>query len=260
MYDFGLFCYLDVQKTGSTFVGNLLKACSKSPMIFYSKHSPARDLDREMTLRLLRNLRLKRLWTRAGFFREDVIYFNSIRNPFGFYSSLYNYGCDGNGAVYKKFRKAGLDQLYDGTQDGFLNWVKVILEPKNAGLLEGDYHLCSDAVGFMTYRFLRLSLHDPVLHLGELTDRSVVRNVFDAKNICRMTLRQEKLKDDVLELAGTHLSEHLDHAKVHAFLDAGRINASKSKAGHASVIEQSAIGDLVRERDFLIFDLFYPEK
>ena len=39
MYDFGAFCYLDVQKTGSTFIERTLKEVSILPIALSSKHA-----------------------------------------------------------------------------------------------------------------------------------------------------------------------------------------------------------------------------
>lgn len=258
MYDFGKFVYLDVQKTGSTFVGNLLKACSRLPMIHYSKHTPARDLTFDTSLDLLKRRKLRRLWKRAGFFRDDAIYFNSVRHPFHSYASLYNYGCDGNGSVFLKLRQQGAEAFYDGTPEGFLRWTEFMLDPGNAKLLKGEYSRCADAVGFMTYRFLNLSFRNPARQLDDITDSAAAREVYRARNICCATLRLENIRDDFEALSETHLADFVDRDKVADFFAAGRINASQSKAGKASALGQTAVGDLVRDREFLLFELFYP--
>lgn len=259
MYDFERFVYLDVQKTGSTFVGNLLKTCSKRPMIYFSKHTPARDLTVAASVNLLKRRKLRRLWKRAGFYRQDAIYFNSIRHPFDLYASLYNYGCDGNGSVFGKLRQQGAESLYDGTPEGFLRWTEFMLDPGNAKLLKGEYSRCADAVGFMTYRFLNLSFRNPARQLGHITDRAAAREIYRERNICVATLRLENIREDFEALVETHLADIVDRGKVSDFFAAGRINASQSKAGKSSALGESAVGDLVREREFLIFELFYPD-
>ena len=78
MHDFGKIVYLEMQKTGSTFVNSFLRECCLLEEISYKKHGVVRDD-----------------------YASDKFYFITIRHPYDLYSSLYRYGLDGQGAFTK---------------------------------------------------------------------------------------------------------------------------------------------------------------
>ena len=258
MDDFGEFCYLDVQKTGSTFITKLLIECSHSPLLHSGKHSPIIDWSVARALKLIRNGNMRGLIKRASFYREGTFYFNSVRNPYAYYASLYNYGCDGRGAFYNTLKREGLDYLYDGTEDGFFRWIEFIMDASNARHLDKNYERsCATAVGFLTYRFLRLSVSNPYATLSTIDTPGDAFKVYAAKNICTFTIKNEQMKSDVLSLIKIHLSAYVDRDKAAKILDSPKVNVSKSGVANALMLENSEVGPIVRERDALIFDTFY---
>lgn len=261
MDDFGKFCYLDVQKTGSTFITALLNKASLLPLLRSDRHAPIQTYDWRCLTKSIKQRNLPSALQRGGFYRKNVIYFNSIRHPFKYYASLYNYGCDKRGGVYLRLRKSGLDDLYDGTEKGFLDWVNFILQPENRNFINQEYNdNCREFVGFLTYRFLRLSFVDPKQELPKINTTNDLNRFYDKKNICVHTIRNENLRDDLISLIDLHLAPFVDKNLAVDFLDGGRINASDAKVADAKMLINTDAGALIKEREAFIFDRFYARE
>lgn len=249
MQDYGAFCYLDVQKTGSTFICSLLRASSHTPALMSNKHMP---------LRAGRKSNKRR--SDAGHFRDGTFYFNSVRNPLAYYASLYNYGCDNRGAIYSKLKISGKSELYDGTKEGFYAWCDLITNSENAHLLGSEFaRLCFSGIGFLTYRFLKLSVASPRQHLDKLHSVEEAIILYGSHNICQYTIKNDTLDDDLRFLIDNHLSEYLDRDKALRFLNRKRINSSKSKAANSNMLMGYSNLELILEKERLIFTKFYPD-
>lgn len=184
-------------------------------MLHSAKHSPIIDWNVARALKLIRYGNIRGLIKRASFYRESSFYFNSIRNPYAYYASLYNYGCDGWGEFYNTLKRDGLDYLYDPTEDAFFRWIEFIMDGSNARYLDRDYERsCATAVGFLTYRFLRLSVSNPYVTLSNIDTPSDAFKVYAANDICTFTIRNEQMKNDVLSLINVHLSAYVDLKKA----------------------------------------------
>lgn len=252
MDDFGDFCYLDVQKTGSTLISRTLANSSKSPLVSSKKHASIRKSGIMNAYSLIK---------RGGFYRDGAFYFNSIRNPFKYYASLYNYGVDKRGGLYRLLKKGGLADFYNGTEGGFLKWTAFIMNEKNSRYLGHDYASCgSKSIGLLTYRFLRLSVVAPDSTLSNIRSTDDAYTLHESHNICKFTIRNESLTKDVLYLIDHHLKSHIDRRKALDILEGKRINASKSKIKPDALLGDGAIEKLIRDRDSLIFDHFYPDQ
>lgn len=196
---------------------------------------------------------------RAGYFRKNVIYFNSIRHPFNYYASLYNYGCDGRGGVYRRLHNAGFAGLYDGTKKGFLEWANFISNPENRIHIDVDHaKYSSEFIGFLTYRFLNLSFVDPSVELPQIQSIEDLNKVYDQKNISVYTVRNENLKKDLLELIDLHLVPFVERNRAVSCLDGKRINASVTKLANAKMLMDTDVGAQVKKQESFIFDHFYP--
>jgi hypothetical protein len=90
MHDFGEIVYLDLQKTGSTFVSEFLKFACVCPEQKFQKHG----------------------WITEDL-RSSATYFITVRHPHGLYSSLYRYGLDRKGAIYNRLQRAGRLSTYE---------------------------------------------------------------------------------------------------------------------------------------------------
>lgn len=258
MQDYGQFCYLGVQKTGSTFISRTLNEVSRLPLLPTKKRrfvesASARDLPNVLASKLTGNRRI------GGIFRKDCFYFNSIRNPFDYYASLYNYGCDGRGGLAKNIRNSGFGNLYDNTSEGFLSWISFVMDPQNARYCEPEYaNSCSEAVGFFTYRFLRMSFVDPLGKLKKLRNPEDAQGMYSAFNICEATIRQERLNSDLTMLLNKQLRDHVSDTAHDLISQSTKVNASVSGVVSGSFLENSVVAQRVLDRDRLIFDGFYP--
>lgn len=250
MDEFQSFCYLDVQKTGSTFVSKVLKTGSREPLYLSIKHGAISGNSRRNLFGLIR---------RPGHFRRGVFYFNSVRNPFDYYASLYNYGCDGRGGLAKNLRQGGFGELYGGTVSSFYDWFSFLNDPKNSHYIHHEFTDCGArlGIGFLSYRFLRLSVVDPTNKLSALALNADLRTFLSENGICSKTIRNETLNEDLLHLFDGVLSHAVDLNKVADLLNGQRINASQSGIVTAEHLRRNAASNMVYEADRLIFDAFY---
>ena len=259
MDDFGGFCYLDVQKTGSTFISKILKESSLLPLLYSGKHSTVSDLNFKRSLSLVFKGNFRGFFKRVGVYRGSAFYFNSVRDPFDYYASLYNYGCDGRGGLFYQLKRNGMESFYDKTENGFLMWVKFILNAENSKFLGEGYYRCgASGIGFLTYRFLRLSINNPSSKLSKITTVYDAFKLYEDFNICKFTIRNEEMRSDVLFLIDNHLRFFINREKVIEALNADRVNTSKSSVAKASMLRNSPVGELVRKKDAFIFETFYP--
>lgn len=259
MYDFGKFCYLDLQKTGSTLIVNVLKKSSNLPLLSSGKHETIKNINMRKVLRFSKAGKFSGIYLRGGAHRRDVLYFNSIRNPFSYYASLYNYGCDGKGALFKKMKMGGWDHLYDSTQSGFLRWANFVLKSENSRYIDAGYSKsCGNAVGFLSYRLLRLSMSNPEKRICGISSAKNASDIYSKYNITKYTIRNENLREDFIFLIENFLNEHLDKSRAVQILDGGRVNVSKSKIAEASMLRDSDLAEKVFKREALVFERFYP--
>lgn len=100
MHEFETFTFLDVQKTGSTFVSHFLSEFCTEEVMKYKKHKRVEDS-----------------------YDPNKFYFITVRNPLDQYISLYSHGCAGMGGLARRLRKRGHGGLYDSTWDGFRRWL-----------------------------------------------------------------------------------------------------------------------------------------
>lgn len=193
MHEFTTFAYLDLEKTGTTFVSRMLSQFAREECIYKHHHRPApADYD------------------------PRKFYFISVRNPLDSYLSLYSFGCQGKGKVYNHFDKKGLDHLYDSTLDGFSEWLRHVIKPKNAISLGDGYHRVANGriaklMGFQSFRFLRLAIPDPETLLDDVRTPEDIRAVYEKHKLPNFTVRHETFVDDLCTLVSGPLA--------HAFPD-----------------------------------------
>jgi hypothetical protein len=164
------FVYLQMQKTGSTHVTKVLKKYSGGRTT--EKHGQMTDPDA---------------------FRDRLVV-SSIRNPWDWYVSLWSFGCEGGGGLfkyltslpvsevrhawrYKDWPSTAQSVLRLATQIGrrpdwsgaytkthepeqnFRTWLKLMLGPEGLHIAKEGYAASAikTSAGFMTYRFLALT-------------------------------------------------------------------------------------------------------
>ena len=129
MHQFETLTYLDVQKTGSSFVSQFLSKHMRERDAGLRKHAPV----------------AKR---QAGMF-----YLISVRDPLQQYISLFRYGAGGHGSLRAFIDAQGHGALYDSVPHGPVaaleRWLDFVLRPRHAAVLGEGYHLsCPGLIGF----------------------------------------------------------------------------------------------------------------
>lgn len=227
-------CYLDVQKTGSTFVSAFLREHLNEPQLRYSKHGRIRD-DHD----------------------PKKFYFISCRDPLHQYRSLFQFGCAGDGVLRSRLEKHGRVDLYEPTPDGFARWLEFTLDPANAAFLSEDYgKVDAGLFGLQTFRFLALSLARPMRKLKELKTAEDVRKLYADKNIAGSVVRTESLNADLARLIRGPLQPFVRNvdAALEALSQERRINVSK----HDPATPLRVSSDLmayVEAREWFMYDV-----
>lgn len=228
MHDFGDLVYLDLQKTGSTFVSRFLRYTCALPEVKYQQHR----------------------WITDDY-RRDATYFITIRHPLEIYSSLYRYGLDQKGGIFLRLEKAGHLEAYAS----FETFIHFMLDPSNAEILHPLYSKeLAIQIGFMSFRYLVLNLQYPFNKVSSCLKRG--RPVADliSQSIVNHILKNETLNAELLKLSTEVLPQHFNAEKVEAFLSAApRLNRS-SIASDALQIESRELLDKIAGQERLILD------
>ena len=240
MHDFGRIVYLDMEKTGSTYVSKFLQQTCNLPEVRYEKHVPVRDS-----------------------FSHTAFYFITIRHPLSLYSSLYRYGLDGRGGVFHRLERNNLLKVYSDF-DEFLNFV---LSPENALALGGGYTPdIARNIGFMSFRFLKLSLQYPLRNIDWYIARknSLWKFAFPTsvmklqqQFITQLEIKNENLQDELAHFALERFPEYFDETLVRAFLsESERSNESKTKASQLDVALSKNVLKTLKSRERLLWSRY----
>jgi sulfotransferase famil protein len=189
MHEFETFVYIDVQKTGSTFISELLERFCSEKEVRYRKHG-----------------RAQRKYDPSKF------YFISVRDPLDQYLSLYSHGCGGNGGLFMRLTNLGRGDLYDSTWEGFRRWLKFVLREDNAELLDDNYGVHGNGdirklMGLQTYRFLEMALLDAKETLDACKTEDDVRKAYAEKKMASHLIRYETFRADLEHLITTKLRD-----------------------------------------------------
>ena len=182
MLDFGKFCYLDVQKSGSTFVREFLTRHITLPPGYTLKHAPLSMQHPQPP--------------------KDKLFIISVREPLDTYLSLYHFGGSDAGGVREVLREslseAEITALYDGSREGFYRWLDFMLTPTASALFGRLPEL--QPCGLLTWRFLRLALHCGEEQLAGCRDAAAISAVWRQNKLHGPVLRNETLNQDLAEL------------------------------------------------------------
>ncbi len=240
MYAYETFAYLDVQKTGSTFIAKLLEDFAREKVVFARKHR-----------------RMKR--------REDGIdfYFISCRDPLDQLLSLYSFGCTDRGHTNRRLRRRGLGDFYDRTEAGFERWLFFILDPANAAILGEDYDESGIApfAGFMTFRFVVLSLPKPIRRLAKCHTPKGLLRMYERRNAAKAVVRFERLNQSMRDLVDGPLRHRLSDADAAiAWIDrTAPVNPSVRIDRERNFSVSDAAKRRIEEREWFLFDVLgYP--
>jgi hypothetical protein len=234
------FAYLDVQKTGSSFIGRFLKQFSREKCLFDKKHGRVASRDNRISF-----------------------YFISCRDPLDQFLSLYFFGCAGEGRTHRKLRNAGLTDFYDGSAAGFERWLSFILDPANAPVLGEGYAKSRMApfAGFMTFRFVVLSIDEPIERLARCGSSTDLLGLYRTHNLAAAIVRFETIRESMRELAEGPLRTRLNNPEAAiAWLAASPpVNRSRRGDRDGTFAVSTAAKRLVEEREWFFFDVLgYP--
>lgn len=240
MHEFETFVYLDMEKTGSTFISQILNKFSVEKRRRQLHHRPM-EADYDPT----------------------KFYFISVRNPLDAYLSLYSFGCQSQGKVMARMRNQGLGEFYDGTAEGFAGWLGYVLKPKNADTLRDGYHTIADGriaqlLGLQSYRYLRLAVPGADELLADCRSEDDIRAIHSARKVPTFAVRYEWFLYDLCDLlsgplryAITDLDEALDYVR-----DARPVNTSDRVDGKAGFTLRKRLKRQMREREWLLSEAF----
>jgi hypothetical protein len=191
VHDFESFIYLDVPRTGSTFIKGILRRNCTTPQI--GKPGAHTVLSQE--------------------YDASKFCFISVRDPLDLYLSLYSLGRSSKG-LFRSLQAAGFGDLYDGGWTGFRKWLKFVLTPRNAAYIGPEYARCGNGrvcelMGWASFQIARLAIPDHHRVLGRCRERDDIRAEFRSRKAYQFTIRYENLRTDLAELLKTRLRPYL---------------------------------------------------
>ncbi len=253
MIEYEKFIYLDVYKTGSTYVADLLKRLVKEEPVRSVRHAP-----------LTRG--------RPFFWKQGKPAFATVRNPWDWYVSMWSYSIvQKNVLFFRDVRKAvgpeNASLLFDSSRprESFSLWMKSIndvdfLQQVMTGHPYPRSGL-SGFLGFYSYRFMRVTTPHPSIFLRQWNISSVDRAIAHQKRwaIYDTVLKSEGLKDSFAKYV-------LDHRKQCNFVSNAETILENRGAKAKNTSERTLpsyrdyytdeLRDMVANRDRLFIDLF----
>ncbi|GAA4720734.1 hypothetical protein GCM10023216_07190 [Isoptericola chiayiensis] len=177
MHVFHSLAYLDVEKSGSTYVSQFLRDFLDDDEVWCRKHHEMEDRPPSGRLHVL-----------------------SVRDPVDTYLSLFSYGCQGKGGLFGRLRDAGHGALYDGTAAGFDRWLDVVLDPGSAPVLDPpSYHRrgVAEHTGLLSYRVARLAAPRPDRWMRDVAAPEDFVAAYRDNSLVDVVLRNESLPQDL---------------------------------------------------------------
>jgi hypothetical protein len=233
MLEFEDFVYLDVPKTGSTTIRRFLGKFARTEVISDAKHQPVERRD------------------------DSKLYLISCRDPLKQYLSLYSHGNSNKGGLRGRMNTAGMSHLYDGTHEGFVSWLELLLDPVSSQkyLLKRDNHRILDFLGLLTLRFLMLAFASPLEVFETLHNKNDVKERLETDGIYDVVLKTETLTDDLNKLVTGKYSKIFRRRRAaEAFLAQDRRkNVSTNPGVDLRALSPELIAR-VQEREWLYFD------
>ena len=234
MVEYESVVYLDVQKTGSTFIEKFLQEHMTEKLVRIVKHGWISD------------------------YTSDKYYFISSRGPLDQYFSLFNFGCDHCGGLYERLAANGYGYLYERSVSGFEAWLDFMLAPKNAAVIraKGYDRVANTIFGLVTFRFLALALPSGPKQLVDVKTRKDVVSVYRSKTRISATVRTEQLNADLAELVRGPLSSKIRSVEsaLSALRQVKKVNASNRKEEIEYGFSKELI-DRMQDREWFCYDI-----
>ena len=251
------FCFLELHKTGCTHIRNILNELFDGELI--GKHNQAYP----------------------ELFSGKRVFLGSVRDPWGWYTSLWGYGCDNKGVVfqnvtrYDPHRELGwvsnpfavpsenprewMDTYKNINDAGaFRAWLRMMNDANYFTDIGEGYGLCSvnRVAGFTTYRYLKLfcTKLGEQEKLNRLFTFEQIKNYENDNCFIDRFIRIESLEDDlfrVLEESGVKIPSNIKSE----ILEQPKTNISSRKHGSEFYYDIES-ENLVAERERLIIEKF----
>ncbi|HTT97982.1 MAG TPA: hypothetical protein VMF58_08020 [Rhizomicrobium sp.] len=238
MYEFPSFVYLDMEKTGSSFIFVFLGECANEEAIRRKHHMPMEeDCDR------------------------SKFYFISVRDPLDAYISLYSFGCQSRGKVFARLSRRGMDKHYDGTTKGFNRWLKHALRTENTHLVSGDQvsESMGELLGPQSYRYLRLAVPGAREKLEACTTREEVFALYEKEKLPSFIVRHESFVKDLAELVRGPLRnwvKDVDAAVKYVETEKPRNSSDRVDQDNEDFTINPRLLKRLREREWFLHEIF----
>jgi hypothetical protein len=250
MIEYDNFIYLDVYRTGSSHIVDLLGRICEGKAIHAVRHA---------------SLTRCRPWGNTG--GKPV--FATVRNPWDWYVSLWAIGADGKRPVREHLLEhkgqTAVDALYDRSDPkvSFSRWLNVMHDPYQLNTILMKEHLpqsgLAPVIGLYTYRFLRVTTRYPRFFLR----RPFVNSPRGASRYHKVMraygtlLRHETLTTDLIAFVERHPKGFKPNAvEVIRAADAKHRNFSKRTLASYRDYYSDSDAALVAERDRFFIDVF----
>lgn len=251
MIEFDKLIYLDVYKTGSTHVFDVLKKVTGKKPVKVSRHSSITEVH---PLR----------WKGGKFV------FATIRNPWDWYVSLWSFGTNEDKSFYQAVvEAAGPDlapRLYDHANPSvsFPLWLKSIHDPAFIARMKGKTLATSrmtEVAGVYTYRFMRITTPFPSMFVRKWNLGSIDKAIAYQQ---RWAMYDEIYKSEMLDETlqkfvgerGAQLGFKENALKIVKRNEAEHKNTSVRKLATYRDYYTDELIELVAKRDRLIVDMF----
>ena len=179
--------YMDVPKTGSTFVCAVLDRALREPASIAVKHG---RMERDKA--------------------PGEIVVISTREPLDSWLSLYNYGCTGVGRLRRRLDRQGRSSWYDGTPEGFDAWVRAVGDPSRPSIAGEGYAAAAHlGMGFQNFRELVMSFAWPLQVFGAAEGLPDVASYYRDRRVVDHRIRFASLREDLASLLEGPLCEQV---------------------------------------------------
>ncbi len=235
MHDFGKLVYMDLQKSGSTFVSRFLRETCILPELREWKHG--------------------RLNGRP---KKGVYYFVTVRHPVAQYSSLFRYGLDGRGGLYERLQKLGKGKLYSGDEGAFNQWLRFVMDYRNAAYLGEGFEKVPESfdLGFLSFRYLMMCLAKPERTLLLKPEVMELSEFVRENSIIDHIIYNEVLNEGLIELSTRIRPEFFDQEKVEKFFrEEKRVNESATGAEQLGALDEQ-VRALLKRKEGLLLSLY----
>ena len=251
MIEYEKFIYLDVYKTGSAHLKQLLPAITHGEQIRLRRHAP---------ITAARPYR----WT------GGKLVFVTVRNPWDWYTSLWSYACERKGAIWRFFSEAlppaELKAMFDVTDPvvSFEKWLRAVNDKDfmqrviRNNLPESGL---AGTVGLYTFRFMRVTTPYPTAFLKGWLVPSIDAAIRYQRwfHMYSEILRSETLNDDIIRLVQKYRQRcrFKDDAEetIKEFAKQPRNTSTRILPGFRDYYTPEARA-LVAEKDRLFIDMF----